>query len=294
MAIIDAHHHFWKTALQEQPWRSDAHAALVRDFEPGDLVPELDTAGVDATVVMQSVDEPAENDRLAAYAREPRVAGIVAWLPVKQQDRARAELDRIAIDKLCGVRCLVADDPLEWLTSERSVELFRELASRGLAWDVVPITIEQTRQVIALAHAVPELRIVVDHLGRPPLDSKGWEPWATHVSELADCPGVAMKLSVGIDALTAWDRWDAEVLDPYVSLVCERFGAGRLMLASNWPVVLLRASYAQAWSDLSALASRHFTAAEDRAQVFGASAQHWYRLGAVHPETNEEVAQATA
>lgn len=294
MATIDAHHHFWKTALQEQPWRSDAHSSLARDFEPADLIPDLDSAGVDATVVMQSVDEPAENDRLARYAQESRVAGIVAWLPLREQDRARVELDRIPIDKLCGVRCLIADDPLEWLTEPASVELFRELASRGLAWDVVPITVEQTRQVIKLAQAVPELRIVVDHLGRPPLDTQGWEPWATHTRELAACPGVAMKLSVGIDALTAWDHWDADVLDRYVSHVCEHFGAGRLMLASNWPVVLLRTSYRQAWSDLSALARRHLTTPGDRADVLGRSAERWYRLRSVEPEASKEVAQVTA
>jgi L-fuconolactonase len=66
--IIDAHHHFWKTAAQEQPWRTHAHSALERDFEPSDLIPELDRAYIDGTVVMQSVDEPAENDRLAIYA----------------------------------------------------------------------------------------------------------------------------------------------------------------------------------------------------------------------------------
>lgn len=294
MAIIDAHHHFWKTALQEQPWRGDAHAGLARDFEPADLIPQLDSAGVDATVVMQSVDEPAENDRLAQYAQEPRVAGVVAWLPVREQERARAELDRIRIDKLCGVRCLVADDPLEWLTDAPSIDFFRKLALRGLAWDVVPITPEQTRQVIALARAVPELRIVVDHLGRPPLDTRGWEPWATHTAELAACPGVAMKLSVGIDALTAWDRWDADVVDPYVSHVCEHFGAARVMLASNWPVVLLRTSYRRAWSDLSDLARRHLSTPEERGQVFGGTAERWYRLRAVGPEASKEVAQATA
>jgi L-fuconolactonase len=278
MTVIDAHHHFWKTALQDQPWRSRAHKALERDYEPADLIPELDLAGVDATVVMQSVDEPAENDRLRLYAEQPRVAGVVAWLPIRDKRLAQQELNRIQISNLCGVRCLIADDPLDWLADPGSIELFREIAARGLAWDVVPITSHQARQVTALATSVPELRIIIDHLGRPPLDSNGWEPWASHVKELAGCPNVAMKLSVGIDALTAWNSWDAEILDPYFSYVCEHFGSDRLMLASNWPVVLLKTTYAQAWSDLSNLAHKYFLLPQEHINVSGGSAQRWYQL----------------
>src|SRR3954469_19807168 len=198
MPTIDSHQHFWKSAAQEQPWRTDAHTALERDFEPDDLVAELDEAGVDYTVVMQSVDEPAENDRLAAYAEHQRVAGVVGWIPIRDPRAVEVELARTVVPKLRGVRALIADDPLEWLTAPDSLAMFRELASRGLAWDVVPITTAQTRQVIELARAVPELRRVVDPLGRPPIDSGGWEPWATNLAELSELPGVAVKVSVGI------------------------------------------------------------------------------------------------
>ena len=279
MPTIDSHQHFWKSAAQEQPWRTDAHGALERDFEPDDLVAELDGAGVDCTVVMQSVDEPAENDRLAAYAEHPRVAGVVGWIPIRDPRAVEAELARTAVPKLRGVRALIADDPLEWLTTPDSLAMFRELAGRGLAWDVVPITTAQTRQVIELARAVPELRMVVDHLGRPPIDSGGWEPWATNLAELSELPGVAVKVSVGIDALTKWDRWDADGLDRYIEHVCEKFGPSRLMLASNWPVVLLRASYGQAWRDLGRLVARHLPDPEQQAEVSGGTADRWYGLG---------------
>lgn len=279
MPTIDAHQHFWRSAAQDQPWRTDAHGALVRDFEPDDLVAELDEAGVDFTVVMQSVDEPAENDRLAVYAEHPRVAGVVGWIPIRDPRGVEAELARVAVPKLRGVRALIADDPLEWLTEPDALAMFRDLAGRGLAWDVVPITTAQTRQVIELARAVPELRMVVDHLGRPPIDTGGWEPWATNLSELAELPGVAVKVSVGIDALTKWDRWDADGLDRYIEHVCEKFGPSRLMLASNWPVVLLRASYGQAWRDLGRLVAQHLPDPAQQAEVSGGTADRWYSLG---------------
>jgi L-fuconolactonase len=275
---IDAHHHFWRTAAQEQPWRTDAHAALEADFGPEHLETELKTANIDATVLMQSVDEPAENDRLAEYAKSELVAGVVAWLPLADPTAALAELDRMNPFKVCGVRTLIAQDPLEWLTSQESISLFREIAHRGLAWDVVPVTAEQIRAVLGLAAAVPELRIVVDHLGRPPLDTRGWQPWAEHLKELSQCPGVAVKVSVGIDVLTRWESWQREDLVPYVKWVSEHFGASRLMMASNWPVILLKADYQRAWRDLSSIVRDVFPDEADQALLKGGTAEKWYAL----------------
>ncbi|TDD29538.1 hypothetical protein E1218_03835 [Kribbella turkmenica] len=273
MTVIDAHHHFWRVAAQEQPWRDDRHDAIARDYTPDDLAAELAAAGVDQTVLVQSVDEPAENDRLLRYAAEaPYVGAVVGWLPLRDPAAARAEWKRIGAG--CnGVRCLVGRDPLEWLNTPDSVELFTELAAAGVSWDVVPVTAEQTSAVIRLARAVPDLRIVVDHLGRPPLDTGGWEPWASQVAQLAASPRVALKVSLGIDLLTALPAWP-EQLDRYVGWVSECFGADRLMLASNWPVVLLKASYHQAWHELRSTVER---SVDDLAAVLGGTAAHYYR-----------------
>jgi L-fuconolactonase len=276
---IDSHQHFWRSAAQAQPWRTAAHGALERDFEPDDLRAELDDARIDATVVMQSVDEPAENVRLARYAEWDRVAGVVAWVPLNDPNAATVEVARMGIRKLCGVRSLIATDPLEWLTEPDSLAFFRDLADRGLAWDVVPITAAQTQQVIALSQLVPELRVVVDHLGRPPIDSGGWEPWASNMRELAASPGVAVKVSIGIDVLTAWSAWDSSALERYTAHIGEHFGPQRLMLASNWPVVLLRATYGDAWRDLRTLAFAQFPDENDRRELQGGTAERWYRLG---------------
>lgn len=277
---IDAHHHFWRTAAQEQPWRQASHTTLVRDFEPADLEPELVAAGVDATILMQSVDEPAENDRLAGYAADPRVAGVVAWLPLRRSAEARAELDGLDLPKLVGVRCLVATDPLDWLGDPESLALFADLAARGLVWDVVPITRAQTDAVLRLARRLPELRIVVDHLGRPPLETRGWKPWAGQLAELAACPNVAVKASVGIDALSALETWDLGVIEPYVRFATDQFGPSRTMLASNWPVVLLRASYRSAWDGLGSLLLADHPDEADRAALLGGTAARWYGIAA--------------
>jgi L-fuconolactonase len=279
--VIDAHQHYWRFGEADQSaWRTPAHRAIERDYVPADLAPELTACSVDATVLMQSVDEPAENDRLRDFAREAgTVAGVVGWLPLSDPAAARVEWKRADTSAWCGVRTLVGRDPLAWLDDPAVVDLFGDLALEGLVWDVVPITTEQVAAVTRLARAVPDLRLVIDHLARPPLDSGGWQPWADQVEELARCPGVALKVSVGVDALTAWSSWRPEVLRPYVGHVLSSFGPGRLMLASNWPVVLLRATYARAWADLTAALVDAGANTADLTQISGVTADRWYGLG---------------
>lgn len=274
--VIDAHQHYWRTAAQEQPWRGPAHQGLERDFEPEHLDPLLSAAGVRGTVVMQSVDEAAENDRLAVYAQHESVVGVVSWLPVQEPKAALVELGRLKIPKHSGVRCLVADDPMDWLGTADVVSLFQTIADRGLAWDVVPITAAQVRNVQKLAAAVPSLRVVIDHLGRPPIDTGAREPWAGNMARLAALPNVFVKVSIGINVLTAWDRWDAAAVEPFIAEIVGLFGANRLMLASNWPVVLLRADYVTAWTDLSAATLALLDTDEARNDVLGGTAARVY------------------
>lgn len=279
MSTVDAHHHFWRVDRQEHPWRTDDHGIIARDFEPAELRRELARAGVDATVLVQSVDTPEENDRLDRYAeRFPPVAGIVAWLPLADAAAARAELDRARAERWVGARCLIGRDPLDWVSRPESRRLFTDLAAHDLAWDVVPVTDQQVRAVSTLARAVPSLRIVVDHLARPTLDTGDIEAWHARVATLASCANVAMKVSVGIDVLTSWPAWRRAELEPYVARAIDAFGPRRLMLASNWPVVTLRRDYAGAWHDLETTAAACGLDETERASVGGETATRWYGL----------------
>lgn len=278
MTVIDAHHHFWRRGESHQPWRRAEHAILDRSFDPVDLRPHLAAAGVDRTVLIQSVNTAAENERLLEYAAQVDfVAGVVAWLPIDDPDTADTMLAGLADEPAVrGVRFLIADDEIDGLTTPAGRKTLAQLADRGLCWDVVPVTSTQVRAVLAVAEAVPHLRIVVDHLGRPPVESAGWQPWAGQLRELAQAPGVAVKVSIGIDVLTVWSSWSAEPLHRYIDWVYRAFGADRMMLASNWPVIELRSPYENAWRDLGgALEAIGMTEAE-LADLRGGTAARWY------------------
>ena len=277
--VVDAHHHFWRLDEQEQRWRTPEHEAIAADFLPADLEGELRRSGVDATVLVEAVDTAAENDGLRDHARSVSfVAALVGWLPLGEPAEARRELNRCRSAYLRGVRCQVGREPLDRLEQPETISLFRALADEGLAWDVVAVTADQKRSVARIARAVPTLRIVIDHLARPPLETAGWQPWAEDIRRLADCPNVALKLSVGVDALTSWRAWEATELAPYVAFAVECFGPSRLMLASNWPIVLLRQTYERAWGDLVESVELAGVGGAQLDEVLGGTAVRWYDL----------------
>jgi predicted TIM-barrel fold metal-dependent hydrolase len=49
--------------------------------------------------------------------------------------------------------------------------------------------------VPTLAARAPELKIVIDHLGKPPVATGELEPWASQLAAAAECPNVFAKVS---------------------------------------------------------------------------------------------------
>lgn len=285
--MIDAHHHLWPShVISAQSWRPAQDAVLRRAFEPEDFADELAAARVTGTVLMQSVDEASENIRLLDYARRTAfIRGVVAWAPLTRPDEARTIIRRLATDaenapggKVVGVRCLIGHDDADWALTPAAIDNFHRLADAALSWDIVPVNARQVAAVVSVSERVPQLRVIVDHLARPPLNADGWDRWCESIRVLATQPRIAIKLSVGVDALSGSTLWDRELLRPYVDHAVAAFGARRAMVASNWPVILLQTGYAQAWSDTIALAGDAVDDADALARVTADTAIEWYGL----------------
>jgi L-fuconolactonase len=283
MTKVDSHHHLWPAdVIGRQDWRPAEDEVLRRAFDAAEFHDALDASGLDGSILMQSVDSMDENQRLAAYAAaSERILGWVGYADLPAHARALDDVGALVRmreapggDKLVGLRCLVGSDPMSWTAEASGIAALQRAADEALVWDTVPITDAQTDAVAAVAERLPHLRIVVDHLASPPMADDAFGAWRDRLQRLAAPPNVAVKLSVGVAVLQRWERWDAAALRPYVQTAIELFGARRSMLASNWPVVLLRASHAQAWSGvLEALGDMDV---QDRARVEGGTALDWY------------------
>ena len=93
--------------------------------------------------------------------------------------------------------------------------------------------------VPALAARHPRLRVVVDHLAKPPIRDRGWQPWADLLAEAASLPNVVAKVS-GLNT-AAFSTWTSADFSPYVDHAMEVFGTNRLLYGGDWPFALLAA-----------------------------------------------------
>ncbi|MGK5741157.1 amidohydrolase family protein [Micromonospora sp. URMC 103] len=280
--IVDAHHHLWRIEDGYAWLDAPDLAPIRRSFGPGDLQPELVAAGVDRTVLVEGGRcDTEEAALLLAYARASTViGGVVAW--ADPADPALA--DTIAAyrqapggDLLVGVRPqLQAESDPGYLERPQVRRGLRTIADSGLALDVV-VRVDQLAAVAGAARAVPELRFVLDHLGKPRIrdGAAGLAAWTGPLAAVAAEPNVTAKLS-GLVTEAAWDRWTVADLRPFVTEAVERFGPQRLMFGSDWPVCRLAASYGRVLSALTEALPP--LSAPERAAVLGDTAVRTYRL----------------
>ncbi|GAB3834093.1 amidohydrolase family protein [Dactylosporangium cerinum] len=287
--IVDAHHHLWRPE-RGYTWLDDpALAAIRRPFTPQDLGAELAGAGVRHSVLVEGgrchADEAAEYLGHAADSRSidgstgGPIAGVVAWADVADPDLAatlRAYRGLRGGEFLVGVRSQVQGeaDP-DYLDRPDVRRGLAAVAAAGLAFDLV-VRADQLAAAARAAQAVPELRFVLDHLGKPRIDAgePGLRAWLGPFTELAAQPNVTCKLSGMVTEAGA--QWTVEDLRPFVAAAVAAFGADRLMFGSDWPVCLLVADYGgvldalrQALPPLDAAGS---------AAVFGGTAVRTYGL----------------
>jgi L-fuconolactonase len=101
------------------------------------------------------------------------------------------------------------------------------------------------------------------------------EGWASDIKAIAAYENVHCKVS-GMVTEADWQGWKKEDVKPYLDVVVEAFGTGRIMYGSDWPVCLVAASYAEVLGIVEDYLSS-FSQSE-QAAFFGGNASRFYRL----------------
>jgi L-fuconolactonase len=279
--IVDAHHHLWDPATRDYPWLAgDALAPIRRRFDTAGLASRAAAAGVERTVLVQTVPEVGETVEFLATAADSGglIAGVVGWVDLTDPGVA----DALAALRagpgghlLVGIRHQAQDEPdAGWLLRPDVVRGVRAVVAAGLAYDLLVLP-HQLPAATGLVERVPEGRFVLDHAAKPPIASGEREPWATALARLAGAESVACKLS-GLVTEASWATWTARDIRPYADTVLESFGPGRVLFGSDWPVCELAAGYGEVVELATELCGG--LADGERAAVFGGSAADWYRL----------------
>jgi L-fuconolactonase len=279
--IIDAHHHLWQPERGYTWLDAPGLASIRRPFTPADLRAEVSAAGVDRTVLVEGGRcHPDEVPEFLGYAADTDViAGVVAWADIEDPDLAATLAGYRRLrggELLVGVRSQVQGEPdSDYLDRPDVRRGLAAVAAAGLVFDLV-IRADQLPAAARAARALPELRLVLDHLGKPRIDEglAGVASWRRPFETLAECPNVACKLSGMVTE--AGPQWTLEALRPFVAIAVRSFGPARLMFGSDWPVCLLAASYREVLAALRhALPPLPDT---DVHAILGAAAAKWYDL----------------
>ncbi len=210
-------------------------------------------------------------------ARVDYVAGVVGWVPLADPQACAAALASMkSRGNLIGIRHLIAYEPdPNWLGQPAVRQSLGLLAKAGLVFEAIPVNDAQFEAVLGMTRDMPELKVVLNHLGNPPVPENGWEPWATLIARAAELRNMSIKLSAGLALVIKW-KWSTEEIRRYVIHVLELFDPDRVMAGSNWPVVELGGTFDEVWSGIVELIA-HLPPA-DREAVLGGSAQRIYGL----------------
>jgi L-fuconolactonase len=273
---IDAHQHFWRYRPETHAWIDERMAILKRDFLPPDLEPLLRAEGVSGCVAVQASQSLDETRFLLELAdRHPIVQAVVGWVDLRAADLDR-QLEGFADrPKLRGVRHVAQDEPDDgWLAREDVIRGVARLGRLGLTYDLL-VYPRQLGAATSLARALPEQPFVLDHIAKPEVAAARLDPWRADLRRLAELPHVWCKLS-GLVTEARWSGWTPADFRPYLDVVLEAFGPGRLMFGSDWPVCLLAGSYA----DVVGLARGAIAALsrDEQRAILGGNAMRFYGI----------------
>ena len=310
--IVDAHHHLWEGRLGTY-----LASQLLDDLTASHNV--VKTVFVDCLANydrersehMQPVGETAFvacQAEATDAASGPTIAGIVSHADLMLGDAVEEVLaahDAAGGGRFRGIRHATAWDasdevrnghrrPFEHMMGTKEFHAgARQLARMGFSFDAW-LFHPQLPELAALAEAVPELTIVLNHLGGPlgigPYGrdrDRARADWRASMRLVAACGNVVLKVGgVGMDMYyaTGWTARDVppgseEVAAHWgddVRFCIDTFGPTRCMFESNFPVDRQALSYPVLWNALQIMAAGYNDAEQE--DLFSGTATRVYKL----------------
>jgi len=279
--IIDAHVHLTDVKNLGYAWTKSA-PVLNRSVLPADLFKAAAPVEIEKFVFVEvDVDMPqhvAEAEWIDGIAKsEPKLAGMVAALPLEQGNAVAGDLARIAGLKVArGIRRLIQNQPdPDFCIQPKFIEGLKLLAKYDLVFDIC-IFHHHLPNAIKMVRQCPEVRFVLDHIAKPAIKVGISDPWRQHMRELAALPNVTCKIS-GVSTEADHQNWTREQLKPYIAHAIDTFGFARCMYGGDWHVLELAGTYPQ-WVEVVDWVIEGASAAEKR-QLYRDTAIRTYKLG---------------
>jgi predicted TIM-barrel fold metal-dependent hydrolase len=312
--IVDPHHHLWDRGGQRYLIEE-----MVADIGSGHNI--IATVYVEARSMyraggpeaMRPVGEVEFVNGVAAmsasggYGTAAICAGIVGHANLLLGDGARAVLEaEIAAGqgRFRGIRhssAWDADPDVGHMYTTRPKGLLLDSTFRKGFACLAPLALSfdawlfhpQIGDLVDLAHAFPETKIVLDHCGGPVglgrfagKRDETFAEWKASIADIAKCPNVVVKLGGLAMRLLGFDFHErpkpptseqaAAAWRPYIETCIEAFGPSRCMFESNFPPDKGQCSYQVIFNAFKRLSAQYSEA--EKTALFSKTAMEVYRL----------------
>lgn len=319
LPICDPHHHFWDFRTERIPYQRYLLNELAADINSGHnvrstvFIEARSMYRADGPVEMRPVGEVEFVQGLAAasasglYGPGRAAAAIIGHADLNLGERVEPVLQALQAaspNRFRGIRHSVTWDPHPEIENtaahnmphQLADETFqagaRVLARMGFSYDAW-LFFPQLTELADFAHAVPDLPIILNHIGGllrvgpyADRDDEVLSTWRSGIAAVAACPNVVVKLG-GIGMPRTGFDWHArtkpasseelaESMAPFMTYCIEQFGPNRSMFESNFPVDKVSYSYNVMYNAFKRL-SKGYSAAE-RAAMFHDTATRVYRI----------------
>ena len=237
---IDAHIHFWRTRCGFDNRPIADHEAYRRDFMPADVEDDLARCAIDAVILVQTCPQVEETAWLLDLAQDSeRIAGVTGWVDL---DDPRCDFSPLLAErKLVGIRA-----QLRRIADPAFIERPQVLRNLGTALRAgLGVTmLAEPRHYVHVARALDALPpgpITLNHLGLRFADTDATQ-WRAAMRAFARRDDRFVQLS-GLPFLYA-ERWRDAAALAVLDEALDILGPSRLVFASDWPMLVRFASYA--------------------------------------------------
>ena len=240
------------------------------------------------------------------YGDSRAAASIIGHANLNLGEKVRPLLERLALasDRFKGIRHSVTWDPHPEVENtalhKRESQLVSKdfqagakvLSDMGMSFEAW-LYFHQLPELLEFAKAVPDLKIILNHIGGLVMDGPYSDKkdevisiWREGIASVAECPNVVVKLGgIGMPR-TGFDRHErkvpidseelAESIAPFFDYCIEHFGTDRSMFESNFPVDKVSFSYPVLYNAFKRY-SKEFSGSE-RAAMFHDNAVDVYKI----------------
>lgn len=287
--IIDTHLHIWDPARLDYAWIK-GNALFDRPYHVEDYARDLGSVAVEAMVFLECyADFTSDRGQYLEEVefvedearRDPRLIGIVPMAPLEWGARAEPILTKMATahPAIKGIRRIVEfdADPRALTLSDEFIAGVNMLEQFGYHFEI-NVNFTQMDIVREFVRHIPNVKMILDHCGKPGIKSGAIAQYRSDVRDLARHPNLWIKLS-DLPVEADKENWTDANLRPFIAETLEAFGPDRTIYAGDYPVCLQATTLPRWVSTLDLAFVDLGVDLADTRKIYRDNANAFYRLG---------------